>query len=1018
MTRNFYPKGSEWRKWDLHVHTPASLKSHYGGDWDRFISELENLPSDFAVIGINDYMFLDGYKKLKDEVKNNGRLKNIQALFPVVEFRIKKFAGVQFRDTTRINLHVIFDPDLDADVIESQFLNSIKSAYTLAPNCSCPTWQGVVTPESLAALGAAIKKSIPKDKLTEYGTDLEEGFNNLNVDEDVLFTQLENNSFLRGHYIIAVGKSEWDKIAWDDTSIAEKKDIINKAQFVFTASASVEAFRNAKAKLIAQSVNSLLLDCSDAHSFTDSKDKDRLGNCFTWIKADPTFKGLRQVINEPQERCFVGEMPPKLILVAMNKTKFISAIQINRKSQAAIKEIWFDKIDLPINPDLVAIIGNKGKGKSALTDIIGLLGNTMQSSDFTFLSSTNFRQVKDNKARHFQGTLTWTSGEKFTKGLDESVDQTRPELVKYIPQNFLEKICTQIGRIEETEFDHELKKVIFSHVAFAERLGKASLDELLAYITSVATEKIELLKQELHRINVDIITLEEQSQVEHREKIQNLLSVKQAELTSFEKSKPIEVIKPDNDASKQQEIARVAKAIEDAKLKLNDIENQIAAANEAITKQTQLIATADRLVERIENLDRQVQHFLDESAADLQLLGLSADQVLKVESHKRIVTSKRKASVLAKEGQEALLDITKPDSLTKKKSIIEMEITGLREKLDEPNKKYQVYLAALKAWETQKAAIIGTNMDVGTITFYKEQLIELANVPGVLNKRRAERLSKSKEIHTEIKKLADVFRQLYAAVNHFIDETPLAREKLHLNFEVSVVDSGFEDRFFQIVNRGIAGTFCGVEDGHKKVEEILHTHDFNSESGTESFLIGITNSLEFDLRTADSKPVRVADQIRKGKSIIELYDFIFSLEFLRPRYALQMGEKDLNQLSPGERGALLLVFYLLVDKSDIPLLIDQPEENLDNQTVFELLVPCMKAAKQRRQIFIVTHNPNLAVVCDAEQIICADLDKKKGYRMRYIPGAVENPVINKAIVDILEGTMPAFDNRDSKYYQE
>ena len=88
-----------------------------------------------------------------------------------------------------------------------------------------------------------------------------------------------------------------------------------------------------------------------------------------------------------------------------------------------------------------------------------------------------------------------------------------------------------------------------------------------------------------------------------------------------------------------------------------------------------------------------------------------------------------------------------------------------------------------------------------------------------------------------------------------------------------------------------------------------------------------------------------------------------------------MGDKELHQLSPWERGTLLLVFYLLVDKDDIPLVIDQPEENLDNQTVCELLVPCMKEAKQRRQIMMVTHNPNLAVVCDAEQVVCAALDK-------------------------------------------
>ncbi len=75
----------------------------------------------------------------------------------------------------------------------------------------------------------------------------------------------------------------------------------------------------------------------------------------------------------------------------------------------------------------------------------------------------------------------------------------------------------------------------------------------------------------------------------------------------------------------------------------------------------------------------------------------------------------------------------------------------------------------------------------------------------------------------------------------------------------------------------------------------------------------------------------------------------------------------------------------------------------------------MKEAKQRRQVIIVTHNPNLAVVCDAEQIVGAYLDKANNYRMEYLSGSIENPLINKAIVDILEGTRPAFKNRDSKY---
>jgi hypothetical protein len=220
----------------------------------------------------------------------------------------------------------------------------------------------------------------------------------------------------------------------------------------------------------------------------------------------------------------------------------------------------------------------------------------------------------------------------------------------------------------------------------------------------------------------------------------------------------------------------------------------------------------------------------------------------------------------------------------------------------------------------------------------------------------------------------------------------------------------------RIIGSRLLSVFRSSEDisAGALLKNILAQHDFNSEAGIAAFLAEILASLENDKRPGGN-PVKVIDQIRKGKTVLALYDLIYSLEYLKPRYALRIGNKELYQLSSGERGTLLLVFYLLVDKDDIPLVIDQPEENLDNQTVYELLVPCMKEAKQRRQIFIVTHNPNLAVVCDAEQIISADLDKKANCRMNYISGAIENPEINRAIVDILEGTMPAFDNRDSKY---
>ena len=138
------------------------------------------------------------------------------------------------------------------------------------------------------------------------------------------------------------------------------------------------------------------------------------------------------------------------------------------------------------------------------------------------------------------------------------------------------------------------------------------------------------------------------------------------------------------------------------------------------------------------------------------------------------------------------------------------------------------------------------------------------------------------------------------------------------------------------------------------------------------------------------------------------------MSYLAPRYSLTFDQQEISQLSPGERGLLLLVFYLLVDKDDIPIIIDQPEENLDNQTIFKVLVKCIKVAKQRRQVIMVTHNPNLAVVCDAEQIICASHDKMTN-TFSYISGGIESPEIKARVVSILEGTEPAFRNRKIKY---
>ena len=97
------------------------------------------------------------------------------------------------------------------------------------------------------------------------------------------------------------------------------------------------------------------------------------------------------------------------------------------------------------------------------------------------------------------------------------------------------------------------------------------------------------------------------------------------------------------------------------------------------------------------------------------------------------------------------------------------------------------------------------------------------------------------------------------------------------------------------------------------------------------------------------------------------------------------------------------------------IIIDQPEENLDNFTVYNLLFPVIREVKKHRQIIMVTHSPNIAVVCDAEQVIHAEFDRLDGNKITYTSGSIEDSVINQHIVDVLEGTRPAFRKRDAKY---
>ena len=157
-----------------------------------------------------------------------------------------------------------------------------------------------------------------------------------------------------------------------------------------------------------------------------------------------------------------------------------------------------------------------------------------------------------------------------------------------------------------------------------------------------------------------------------------------------------------------------------------------------------------------------------------------------------------------------------------------------------------------------------------------------------------------------------------------------------------------------------------------------------------------------------------------------MYDWMYSVVHIGLTYRLEYAGVELEYLSPGTRGIALLVLYLLMDEDDRrPLLIDQPEGNLDNSSVFKQLVPYIRKAKVRRQIILVTHNPNLVVATDAEQVVVATAERptEQSYpRISYSAGSLEHTATTgdeigtrEAVCLLLEGGTDAFRVRENRY---
>jgi energy-coupling factor transporter ATP-binding protein EcfA2 len=673
-----------------------------------------------------------------------------------------------------------------------------------------------------------------------------------------------------------------------------------------------------------------LVSGSDCHDISQYGSRLQL-----WIKADTTFRGLQQVANEPETRRYLGTEPEQLSRVRENGTKYIDAITIRKTYGSNLAEAWFD-CSLPLNPGLVAVIGNKGSGKSALADILGLLGDTRQHKHFSFLSPGKFKGGKTQRAHHFEARLDWASGPPTAfRNLNSDISPESIESIKYLPQSYVESVCNDVNSTDSTSaFDRELDSVIFSHVPRASRLGTISLEQLIKLKTEETNSELIKLRSILAEINDEIALLEQMDTKSYSERLTNEKAGLMRELDAHLALKPTEVIRPELDERAQAEMSETSHLIESESKKLMEVRSEITEMQQAEEESAMLVVTRKKLLSQLKTLESDFERLRTESGAECASIGVTFDDLVTLTVNASPVIEAIEAAERTRTEASKMLDELNPEGLFAKLSAINTNISTLTSKLDSAGRKYQEYSASLARWKERIAMLEGDESTPGTIKYVDLKLSELPQVAARIAEREAKRREISIKIYKAISLLCDEYRDLYTPVQSFITKYAKLHKGIELDFKVHIQAHDFARTFLGWINQAKRGSFYGAEDGATLLRQLQGSADFSDADGSLEFAENIVNHLKQDHRESTKKRMNVSDQLKQSVEVTTVYDFLFGFEYLQPKYQLQWAGQPLQILSPGERGTVLLLFYLLVDKGDHPLIIDQPEENLDNQTVY------------------------------------------------------------------------------------
>lgn len=966
-------KGSQWRKWDLHVHTPLSiLNNGFGNNWDIYVQELftRALKNNVSAIGVTDYFIADGYKKIKEEYLNNAQM--LRELFseedivkikdilfmPNIEFRLNKFVG-----TNRINYHVLFSDKISIDDIEENFLHELDFVYESNPQGHDEKRKLKI--KNLEALGNKLKA---QHEHFRSKSDLEIGMMNAVVDDEQITELLNNKSsiFKDNYFILLPCDEDLSKLSWNSQDHHTRKLLIQKSDILIATNPNtikwgLGKFNESKEEYISEFKS--IKPCvggSDSHTYDEMFIKNQERS--TWIKAEVTFEGLRQIIFESEQRVYLSKDEP----YTKDPKNVIEEIKIFSDDKT------FTDKSLFFNDNLNVIIGGKSSGKSILLYNIArtlFQDNNEKSLLKTFNPDSRREEYKYDFGDNFDFIVKLKSSA--TQSIKRLSDE--PSIltnIKYIPQNYLSEL--------------------------AEKKFKRS-NELNKLVRELILEDPESNKEYSYFL----------SNVKQNDKIRESLINSYFDIIDDIKELKARLVSTGNKEALQQSVISNTKAIEELKKE--------AGFNEEENK------TFDRLKE--------------------------SDKVLKVHES-NIKEDWRKTRNYNSELLSNISELISKNDLFIN-SLADAEIKEFYKQ------KFQGLITLSESLlEIQKETLINEQNQLVNDSIFKRKLIDITNQLNS-NNDKLKPFNLKIEISTKINTIQKSQQEDDKKLNEILNiekEVKLKEEALEKQFDkiFDLYKATFEE--YSLIISKLENRINTLEDENLKIKGIIK---FNFNKFNEMF-IGISNStsksydkynifkldnsslLDIDNQIADKKEIfaRIAGNdyvLRKQTSPQQAIKELLNDRFF-DYWEVSSNNDTLYKMSTGKASFIILKLIIGLSKSNSPILIDQPEDNLDNRSITKELVEYLKIKKIERQILLVTHNPNIVVNADAENIIIAHQYGQNPneihfeYKFDYVNGALEHSFakidnnnilqsmgIREHIADIVEGGKDAFKQREIKY---